>query len=38
MDSQEITKIVKAGLIVAGLSGVQISPEHQQTNRRPIHA
>lgn len=29
MEPQEITKIIKAGLIVAGLSGVQISPEHQ---------
>lgn len=30
MEPQEITKIIKAGLIIAGLSGVQISPEHQQ--------
>ncbi|NCD13681.1 MAG: hypothetical protein EOL92_00425 [Bacteroidia bacterium] len=30
MDPQEITKIVKAGLILTGLSGAQVSPEHQQ--------
>lgn len=29
MEPQEITKIIKAALIVAGLFGVQISPEHQ---------
>lgn len=29
MDPQELTKIVKAGLILAGLFGKQISPEHQ---------
>lgn len=29
MEPQEITKIIKAGLILAGLSGVKISPEHQ---------
>lgn len=29
IEPQEITKIIKAALIVAGLSGVKISPEHQ---------
>lgn len=26
---QEITKAIKAALIIAGLAGVQIAPEHQ---------
>lgn len=30
MDPQELIKIIKAVLIIIGLSGVQISPEHQK--------
>lgn len=29
MDPQEITKAVKAVLVIASLSGTEISPEHQ---------
>ena len=30
MDPQEITKAIKAGLVIAGLAGANISPEHQK--------